>query len=68
MGGWLGTATPEKCAHCGQLAILWICTRRCDLCETDAFDLDMMRKHSWYVPLSPRLRALATAHGGVTSC
>ena len=61
MGGWFGTATPEKCAGCGQLAILSIRTRRCDLCETDAFDADMMLKHSWWVPYGPKLRALAAA-------
>lgn len=68
MGGWFGSARPEKCVECGRSVILWLSTGRCDLCEADAFDSAMMRQHSWYVPLGPQLRALAAAQGEVTPC
>ena len=69
MGGWLCTARPEKCAHCGRSAILLARTQRCDLCEADAYDAIMMREFPrWFVPYGPRLRALAAARVEVAPC
>lgn len=61
MGGWLCTARPEKCAHCGRSAILLARTQRCDLCEIGAYDAPVMQEDARYVPQGPKLRARAAA-------
>jgi hypothetical protein len=69
MVGWVCTARPETCAHCGRSAVLLARTRRCDPCETDAYDATMMREFPWFVPHGPTLRVLAAAREGVeASC
>ena len=57
MGGWLCTAERETCARCGRPAVLLARTRRCDVCETDAYDAAMSREFpQWFVPHGPGLR------------
>jgi hypothetical protein len=69
MGGWLCTARPEACGECGRSATLLARTRRCDLCEADAYDAAMLREFpQWFVPYRPRLPELTAVRVEAAAC
>ncbi len=68
MGGWLCSARAEACVRCGGSATLLALTRRCALCEAEAYDSAMMLAFPWFVPHGPRLREAVAGRVGEPGC